>query len=41
MAKMVLPPSARSSRATDVITVCRSAMAATASPTRRGSSQST
>ena len=41
IAKMVLPPSFRSSRATEVMTVCRSPIAATASPTRRGSSQST
>ena len=39
-AKIVLPPSARSSRATEVMTVCRSPIAATASPVRRGSSQS-
>jgi len=40
-AKIVLPPSFKSSRATDVITVCFNFIAATASPTRRGSSQST
>ena len=40
-AKIVLPPSFRSSRHTEVITVWRSFIAWTLSPTRRGSSQST